>query len=384
MAQSTDSSLLESATPDIEPSAHVLLTQEQLEAHAASLAAAHAVSTVPGRAMRQLLPRLHESAERLEKAYQFLSSVARGDPQPVASEDWLRDNYHVVQDQVREVRQDLPKKFYLELPKLADGPYAGLPARLPDRARADRAHRRPARSRDAGRLHRRLSARRAALDRRDVGDSDHAAPGAGRGAAASGRRRRRRRGAAASRRARWESALAAGGVRSDAETRSRCCATEVRRQRPAVGGVRRRAAAVAARPAVRRRRRRGWRCSARSRRRATRPNELLRVEHQREATDQLAIGNVITSMRLLSSIDWPLFFDRVSVVEQMLRDDPAGAYAEMDFPTRDRYRHSVEQLAKRSKQPEMAVARSVRSRSPARRAGARSARTTGAITSATT
>src|SRR6185503_15229298 len=53
--------------------------------------------------------------------------VARGDPQPVASEDWLRDNYHVVQDQVREVRQDLPKKFYLELPKLADGADQGYP-----------------------------------------------------------------------------------------------------------------------------------------------------------------------------------------------------------------------------------------------------------------
>ena len=127
MAQSTDSSLLESAASDIETSAHALLTQEQLEAHAASLAAAHTVSSVPGRAMRQLLPRLHESAERLEKAYQFLTSVARGDPHPVASEDWLRDNHHVVQDQVREVRQDLPKKFYVELPKLADGPNQGYP-----------------------------------------------------------------------------------------------------------------------------------------------------------------------------------------------------------------------------------------------------------------
>ena len=74
-------------------------------------------------------------------------------------------------------------------------------------------------------------------------------------------------------------------------------------------------------------------------------DELLRLEHQREAADQLAIGNVITSMRLLSSIDWPLFFERVSLVEQVLREDPAGAYAQMDFPTRDRYRHSVEQLA---------------------------------------
>ena len=44
-------------------------------------------------------------------------------------------------------------------------------------------------------------------------------------------------------------------------------------------------------------------------------------------TNQLAIGNIISSMRLLSSIDWPLFFERVSLVERMLRNDPAGAYA---------------------------------------------------------
>ena len=43
-----------------------------------------------------------------------------------------------------------------------------------------------------------------------------------------------------------------------------------------------------------------------------------------------------------------MFFDRVSQVEQILREDPAAAYGEMDFLTRDRYRHSVEQLARRS------------------------------------
>ena len=76
---------------------------------------------------------------------------------------------------------------------------------------------------------------------------------------------------------------------------------------------------------------------------------MLRVEHQREAAGQLAIGNIITTMRLLSSIDWPLFFERVSLVEQILREDPAAAYARMDFPTRDRYRHSVEELARAAK-----------------------------------
>src|ERR671914_2919601 len=118
-----------SVEPDIEdtrPATRALFSQEQLDAHARSLASAHTLATDPRRS-RPLLPRLDESAERLEEAYQFLSTIARTDPQPVASEDWLRDNYHVVQDQVREVRQDLPRKFYLELPKLADGPYRGYP-----------------------------------------------------------------------------------------------------------------------------------------------------------------------------------------------------------------------------------------------------------------
>ena len=51
-------------------------------------------------------------------------------------------------------------------------------------------------------------------------------------------------------------------------------------------------------------------------------------------------------MRLLSALDWPAFFERVSRVERVLRRDPAGAYPQMDFATRDRYRQSVEELAR--------------------------------------
>ncbi len=86
-------------------------------------------------------------------------------------------------------------------------------------------------------------------------------------------------------------------------------------------------------------------------------DEMLRIEHQREATDQLAIGNVITSMRLASSVDWTLFFERVSLVEQVLREDPTDSYAHMDFPTRDRYRHAVEELSRRAETRESDVAR---------------------------
>jgi cyclic beta-1,2-glucan synthetase len=99
-----------------------LFTNSQLEAHAASIASTHTVSSDPRRA-RPLLPRLDLSGRRLDEAYLFLSAEARKDSQPVGSEEWLRDNHHVVQDQVRDVRQHLPRKYYLELPKLAAGPF---------------------------------------------------------------------------------------------------------------------------------------------------------------------------------------------------------------------------------------------------------------------
>ena len=74
---------------------------------------------------------------------------------------------------------------------------------------------------------------------------------------------------------------------------------------------------------------------------------MIRQEAQLEASMQVSIGNAITSMRTLSALDWPTFVEHVSHVERVLRDDPAGAYARMDFATRDRYRQSVEQTRAR-------------------------------------
>ena len=47
----------------------------------------------------------------------------------------------------------------------------------------------------------------------------------------------------------------------------------------------------------------------------------------------------------------------MSVVEQKLREDPGGLYGRMDFATRDRYRHVVEEIAKSSALSESEVAR---------------------------
>jgi cyclic beta-1,2-glucan synthetase len=75
--------------------------------------------------------------------------------------------------------------------------------------------------------------------------------------------------------------------------------------------------------------------------------ELLSHEVARaEAADQISIANSIGSLRFIGGTDWRRFVETSSVVEQMLRDDPAGVHARQDFATRDRYRHAVEDLAR--------------------------------------
>ena len=76
--------------------------------------------------------------------------------------------------------------------------------------------------------------------------------------------------------------------------------------------------------------------------------QLIQSENQQQAADQLSISNSFGSLRFLSAMDWRTFVETMSVVEQTLREDPAGVYGKMDFATRDQYRHVVEKIAKSS------------------------------------
>jgi cyclic beta-1,2-glucan synthetase len=70
-----------------------------------------------------------------------------------------------------------------------------------------------------------------------------------------------------------------------------------------------------------------------------------------------SVAASIRSLHILETTDWNAFFERISETERILREDPAGVYARMDFDTRDRYRKVVEELAARSDGSEEAVAR---------------------------
>ncbi len=76
-----------------------------------------------------------------------------------------------------------------------------------------------------------------------------------------------------------------------------------------------------------------------------------------EVADADVVARCIPSLRLLATQDWKLFFEQVSQVEHILRDDPAGIYARTDFDTRNRYRTVIEELAWATGQTEVDIAR---------------------------
>jgi len=86
---------------------------------------------------------------------------------------------------------------------------------------------------------------------------------------------------------------------------------------------------------------------------------LIHRFNQQLAASQLSVSNSIAGLRLLSETNWADFAETISVVEQTLRLDPAGIYSRMHFDTRDHYRHVVELLARQSHFTEPEVANHV-------------------------
>jgi cyclic beta-1,2-glucan synthetase len=87
--------------------------------------------------------------------------------------------------------------------------------------------------------------------------------------------------------------------------------------------------------------------------------ELVHLENQRQAADQVSISNSIVSLRFLNTTNWREFVEESSIVESILSQDPAGVYSSMDFFTRDSYRHVVEKISKHSQLSEQDVAKLV-------------------------
>ncbi|MEQ1848584.1 MAG: hypothetical protein ABL983_23765, partial [Nitrospira sp.] len=103
-----------------EPIRAELFGVERLEQHAASLAAAQVV-TDDARVGRLLTPRVRENGRVLVASYQAIARTIRDEKAITPAAEWFVDNFHIIDEQLREIIDDLPPGYYRQLPKLASG-----------------------------------------------------------------------------------------------------------------------------------------------------------------------------------------------------------------------------------------------------------------------
>ena len=324
-----------------------LFSAERLEQHAESLAAAQPVTTKPSRVL-SLHRRLDRNAEILLATYKASAADVESGRSVVPAAEWLLDNYHLVEEQIREIRDDLPPGYYRQLPKLADGPLAGYP-RVLGIAWAFVAH--TDSHLDLETLRRFIAAYQrvqplmigelwaVAITLRIVLIENMRRLAE---QMLSGRHERADADAVADR------LLAPGGSRSalDADMTARPprplperfaaqLAKRLRDQDPLTT------------PAL------GW-LEERLAAQGTSSKEAVEQTHQRQGMSNVTVRNIVTSMRLISDIDWADLFESVSLVDARLRAE--SAFAAMDFPTRNLYRSAIEQLARGSSASELDIA----------------------------
>jgi cyclic beta-1,2-glucan synthetase len=332
-----------------EPIRAELFSIERLEQHAETLAAAQLV-TDNRRAGRPLIPRATENGRLLLDYYRSIARAVQQEHTITPAAEWLVDNFYIVEEQLREIRDDLPAGYYRELPKLASGHLEGYP-RVYGIAWAFVAH---TDSRFDPETLRRFVGAYQRVQELTTGEL---------WAVAITLRivlvenlRRVAELIVRSRAARREADDLADrllGTRGDASVDPQTVLRDfdkkplersfavqlVQRLRdldPKVGPILR------------------W-LDERLAAQGTTADEIVRAEHQAQAATTVTVRNIITSMRLTSAWDWRAFFESTSLVDAILRE--GTRFAEMDFTTRDSYRHAIEDLARGSKRSETEVAR---------------------------
>ncbi|MEP7342549.1 MAG: glucoamylase family protein [Acidobacteriota bacterium] len=338
---------------DEEPIRAELFSVERLEQYALTLAAEHQVADKPQRG-KLLLPRFEENGRRLTTAYQVLVAAAFTEQGISPAAEWLVDNFHIVEEHLRQIRQDLPQSYYYQLPKLSTGQMQGYP-RIYSIALTFTAHTDSRFDSDA--LQRFIRAYQQVTPL-TIGELWAVAITL-RLALIENLRRLTTR------------VVAAREEREEADrlADSLLMATD-EQQKDAVGGIIRQLE-------KRKQTGRAFVVQLTQRLRDQDPDvmpivewvervlesegqsieQIVQFEHQRQAAAQVTVGNIITSMRQLSALDWRRFVESVSLTEPILSADPAGVYAQMDFATRDRYRHQIERIARRTSADELDVAR---------------------------
>ena len=328
-----------------------LFSSEQMQSHGRFLAATHELAL--GRVSDRLLARLAENERVLLGAFEVLTAAVRANRRIAPAGEWLLDNFYLIEEQIRTARRHLPKGYSRELPRLAGGPWAGLP-RVYDLARETIAH-------SDGRVDpESLSSFVAAyqsVTALKLGEL-WAIPIMLRLALIDNLRHVGTRVAAdriGRNRADYWADQMTDIAEKDPKSLILVIADMARSGLPMVNSF---VAEFARRlqgqsPALALPL--NWISQLLTESGQT-IEQSVQSENQQQAADQVSISNSIGSLRFLEAMDWRTFVETMSVVEQKLRGDPGGTYCRMDFATRDRYRHVVEKTARATPLSEVEVA----------------------------
>jgi len=352
MARIGRTNLTQAHTDDEPPLRAELFSTEQMKRHAIKLADSHKLSL--RRPSARLLTRLAQNEEILIRARSLLKAAVEANRRIVPAGEWLLDNFYLVEEQIRTTRRHLPKEYSLELPRLQNGPSAGLP-RVYDIALEIISH-------GDGRIDpNSLSSFVAAyqtVTELKLGEL-WAIPIMLRLTLIENLRRVAGR-------------ITVGRIDRDLADTWADQMMEIAEKDPkslilAIADMAR------SNPPMRgsfvaefARRLQGqsttlalpvsW-MEQRLAELGLTIEQLVQAENRQQAADQVSMSNSIGSLRFLGAMDWHEFIETMSVVERTLRKDPGGVYGMMDFATRDRYRHVVETISKKSQQSESEVAR---------------------------
>ena len=332
---------------DSAPVRDELFGVERLEQHGESLAAAQPVSRKPP-VVLSLHARLNDNAAVLLTAYRASAAELESGRGVVPAAEWLLDNYHLVEEQIREIRDDLPPGYYRQLPKLAAGPFAGYPRVFgltwafvahtdsyfdPDTLRRFIAAYQRVQPLTIGELWAVAITLRIVLveNLRRLADQITL----GRTARADADALANRLLVAGCERSALDLDIATRAPGPLSERFAAQLAKRLRDQDPRTT------------PAL------GW-LEEGLQLQGVSIDEVVQHAQQRQGASNVSVRNVITSMRLISDIDWAEWFESVSLVDARLR--AASAFAAMDFATRNLYRSAIEQLARGSAHSELEIA----------------------------
>jgi cyclic beta-1,2-glucan synthetase len=329
-----------------------LLSIEQLKRHAVTLAGQHRVDPRPG--PDRLLPRLADNARVLLAAYDVVTAVATQGQRIVPAEAWLLDNFYLIEQQITLARRHLPRGYSRQLPRLTDGPSTGFP-RIYDLALELISHM-------DGRVDSdnttQFIAAYQTVEPLKLGEL-WAFPIMLQLALLENLRRVGVR--IAQRREERDAGITwADRMLTTAESEPKrliqllaeFANADVPLTAPFVEEFHERLKAQGPALAFVQ----TW-VEQKLLEQGETAAELSAAAGRTAAANQISIANSIGSLRFIGAMDWKQYVESLSIVDQTLREDPMESYTGQDFATRDRYRHVIEDVARRSAYSEMAVAR---------------------------